>query len=177
MGGRHAGQGVHGTFGLGLLGITQTCVEKQDGHNHDGIEGEGFTPTGRGVGPLHHPGHQGYGRGGQEEVDQGVLELLEELAPGWHRRGAGQLVGAEPPQPPGGLVLIQPVGRIDIQGFADLIRLKHRGIIQSGIEIPRPGGRRLAGRGHRGGPIREGMPLSGRSSACYERLCLLGTAG
>ena len=83
----HGGQGGDGVSGLVLLDEPEDGVEGHDGDDDDGVHRHA-------LGALQDPGDGGDDDGGQQEVDERVVELAQEAQPGGCRRLGGQLVGA-----------------------------------------------------------------------------------
>lgn len=83
----HGGQGGDGVSGLVLLDESEDGVEGDDGDDDDGVHRHA-------LGALQDPGDGGDDDGGQQEVDERIVELAQEAQPGGRRRLGGQLVGA-----------------------------------------------------------------------------------
>ncbi len=78
-----------GVLGAGLLHVAQHRVQHDDGDDDQGLEGHP-------LGPLDQPGDEGDHHRAEEEVDQGVGELGQDLAPPGDGRGRVEAVGPEP---------------------------------------------------------------------------------
>ena len=135
--GSHLGERGHGLFGAGLLNIAEHGVDDQDQHDHDRIERQRFAAFGSGgrVHALDEPRDRGDHGGGQQQVDQRVLELGQELLPLRHRRRAGQLVRAELLKTALGFVGAQAGGRVDVQRLGYIIGIGQRrvNVMQQGL--------------------------------------------
>ena len=107
-GGGHLLQGLDGVLGPGLLHVAQHGVEHDDHRDDDGVVGDA-------VRALEPPRAERDDDGHQEQIDQRVTEVLQDLAPGGHRRLADDLVGPHGLQPPGCLGRRQTTGRVGAQ--------------------------------------------------------------
>ena len=126
----HLGQRVDGLLGLRLLQVAQHRVHDQNQHDNDGIEGQRLAALSARlrIRPLNEPRDQRNQRGGKQQVDQRILELLQELLPFRRFGAAGQLVAAELLQAPLRLVVAQAYGRVDVQRLGDILDVSKAGV-------------------------------------------------
>ena len=123
-------------LGPGLLGVAQPRVGHQHHGEHDDLEGHA-------VGTLDQPGGQRDDHRHKQQVDEGVLELGQQLAPGWHALGLLEHVGAVVGQPVLGFGLRQAALRVDGPAVGDGGRLLGPGRYR--VHPPRRYGRTSAG--------------------------------
>ena len=83
----HPRQCGDGVLGLGFLQIAQNRVEQHNRPDDDGIH----RPASH---ALDHPSDERDGNGGQQQVDQGIMEVRQEATPRGLPRGGAEFVGA-----------------------------------------------------------------------------------
>ena len=120
-GGSHGAEGRNGVVSARLLHVSEDPIEKHDGGDHDRVDR-------RPVGVFDQPGSQGDGHRSQEQVDQRIVELGDEFAPGRHRRDTAQLVGSVCFEPSLCFGRSEAGSGIDAELVRDLPRFPQRGI-------------------------------------------------